>query len=323
MKTNLKFRNLFLFATLGTFLTVISTSCGKDDPAPTPTPTPTVVGIAQSDTSFSILVAAVLAAKLDGTLNDLNKQYTVFAPTNAAFRALNIGLNDAAAVGTLSKGQIDTFLTPILLYHVLGSKVLAGGVPTDAVATLNTKKVFTSSNTNGVFVNGIKVTKPDLLASNGVVHVIGKVLIPPTKTIAEVVVGNDDFSTLLAALGVAQAGLVDALSGAGKYTVFAPNNAAFDSSGITADVLAGLSQSDAATIIKAHVIATNVFARDLRKNSTAPTLNTTLTPPQTLTITLPPAAVIITGSTKKASKIIAADIVCINGVVHVIDRVLQ
>lgn len=319
MKTNLKLRNLFLLLSIGTIITVATSSCDKDDD-PMPTPKPTVVGIAQSDTSFSILVAAVLAAKLDGALSDLTKSYTVFAPTNNAFRAAGI---DAAVIAGYTPAQITDVLTPILLYHVLGSEAFSKDVPaSDPLTTLNTKKIFASSNANGVFVNGIKVSKPDLDATNGVVHVIDGVLIPPTKTIAEVVVGNADFTTLLAALGVAQDGLVAALSGAGKFTVFAPDNDAFVTSGITSTVLAGLTQPQAATIIKAHVIGTNVFASDLINNSTAPTLNTTPSQ-QTLTVTLPPAVKITGGTNTEASNIIAANIVCTNGVIHVIDRVLQ
>jgi uncharacterized surface protein with fasciclin (FAS1) repeats len=295
MKTNLKFKDLFLFAALGTSLTVVSTSCGKDDPVPTPTPTPTV----------------------DGTLSDVAKSYTVFAPTNSAFRALNIGLNDAAAVGTLSQGQVDTFLTPILLYHVLGSKVLAKDVPTDAVATLNTKNVFTSNNTNGVFVNGIKVSKADLVGSNGVVHVIGKVLIPPAKSITEIVVDNPNFSRLKQT--VIKADLATTLGGPGKFTVFAPDNAAFATSGIDSAAIAGFDKTFAAGVITQHAFGTNIFASDLVAGETAFTLN----PSKKLTVALSPAVtVIISGSTKAPSAVTATDIVATNGVIHIIDRVL-
>lgn len=309
MKATNKFRNLFLMAALGTSLTVVTSSCSKDDPAPAPTPN--VVALAQTDSTLSLLVTLASKAGLADYLSNTNN-ITVFAPTNAAFRAA--GYTDAV-INNLTNAQAAAGFDAVLKYHVLAIRANSTAVPaSDTLKTVNTKNIYASKNANGVFVNGIRVSTADLNASNGVVHKIDGVLIPPTQTIAQIVTSNADFSTLLAALGVAQENLVTALSGPGKFTVFAPNNDAFATSGITTLP----PQAQAATIIKGHVIATNVFASDLINNATAPTLNAS----QTLTITLPPA-VKITGSANAASGITTANIVATNGVIHVINRVLQ
>ena len=308
-------KSLLVVTALGTSVTMAS--CKKDDPTPTPPdPTPTVVGIAQSDTSFSILVSAVVKAGLVNTLSDLTKSYTVFAPTNTAFR--NAGIT-AATINGFTQGQVDTILTPILTYHVLGAKVLAAGVPaSDAVTTLNGKKLFASSNTNGVFLNGVKVVTPNLNASNGVVHVIGKVLIPPTQTIAQIVIGNANFSLLKQA--VVTAGLAGTLDGPGKFTVFAPVNSGFPASLNTTAQIINAGQTACAGIVTSHAFGTNVSAGDLVAGPTGATLN----PATTLTIALSPAATVkITGSANTASGITATDIIATNGIIHVIDKVLQ
>ncbi len=315
-------------------------SCDKDDdvvppPPPPPTPTPTVVGIAQSDTTFSILVAAVTKANLVGTLSNAAANFTVFAPTNTAFR--NAGIT-AAVINGYSQGQVDTVLTPILTYHVLGAKVLSTAVPvSDTVKTLNGRNLFASRNANGVFVNGIKVVTADINASNGVVHVIGTVLTPPTRSIAQIVIASataptPEFSLLLAA--VLRTGLAGVLSGAGKYTVFAPTNAAFSSLGApynSATAIAALGSADSIAlrkIILAHVVGTNVFAGDLTSITTPTnTANplTSVSPQQTLTFSgTGNTSLKITSSTATVSNISSSlfNITATNGVIHVIDKVL-
>jgi uncharacterized surface protein with fasciclin (FAS1) repeats len=329
-----KLTKLFLPIIVGTTLAV--SACKKDDTPPVvpPAALPTVVGIAQSDTSFSILVAAVSRAGLVNTLSNTAVNFTVFAPTNTAFR--NAGIT-AAVISGYTQGQVDTVLTPILTYHVLGAKVLSTGVPlSDSVKTLNGKNLFASSNSNGVFLNGIKVVTPNLNASNGVVHAIGSILVPPTKSIAQIVIASasastPEFTLLLAA--VQRAGLAGVLSGSGKYTVFAPTNAAFIAAGAPYNTAAGIAAADSATVRKivlAHVLITNVYAGDLSA-AAAPTTNTANPIASTAgtqqTLTFAGATVKITGSSAVASTIITTsptlfNITATNGVVHVIDKVL-
>jgi uncharacterized surface protein with fasciclin (FAS1) repeats len=317
MKINQKLQSLFMLMAFGALFSL--SSCDKEDDEVIVTPpvvTPTVVGVAQADTTFSILVAAVVKAGLVNTLSDATKSYTVFAPTNNAFRAAGYS---AASINALSATDVTNILTPLLTYHVLGAKVLSTAVPvSDTVKTLNGKNLFASKNVNGVFLNGIKVTTADINASNGVVHAIGSLLVPPTQTIAQIVTANPNFSLLLTA--VVRAGLAPTLSGPGKFTVFAPVNSGFPASLDTDAEINAAPVATVAGIVGSHAFGTNIFAGDLVAGATGATVN----PLTTLTIALSPAATVkITGSANSASAITSTNIVATNGVVHVIDKVLQ
>jgi uncharacterized surface protein with fasciclin (FAS1) repeats len=326
-------QRLFFVTALGAL--VITSSCKKsDDPAPTPTPTPTptpsVAGYVSADTSFSLLLTAVKKAGLAGTLSGAGT-FTVFAPNNAAFRAAGFGTD--ASINALDTPTIKA----IILYHALGSPVAAGSVPaSDAVTTLNGAKLFASSNTNGVFLNGVKVITPNVTVSNGIIHVIGSVLLPPSKTITQIALPtptDTTFSFLVAA--VVRAGLLSTVSGPGKFTVFAPTNNAFRAAGFATP--AAITAADSATVRKivlAHVLPTNVFAGDLSAvtspitNTANPTASTGGTQ-QTLTFGVTAGGVPtvkISGSSAAASNIVISpalfNLVATNGVVHVIDKVL-
>ncbi|TAH01220.1 MAG: fasciclin domain-containing protein, partial [Sphingobacteriales bacterium] len=176
-------------------------SCDNNDDDG-PTGPDNIAGIVANNPSFSILNAAIVKAGLGSALS--GGSLTVFAPDNAAFEASNI---TAATISTLSAGRLDT----ILKYHVLGTIASSSAVPvSDTLKTLFGRNLFASRNTNGVFLNGFKVKTPDVAASNGVIHVIERVLIPPTASIAEIVSSDTSFSILLEAVKVA--GLVGAVS---------------------------------------------------------------------------------------------------------------
>jgi len=137
----------------------------------------TIVDVAVSNPDFSTLVAAVTAAGLVETLSG-EGPFTVFAPTNAAFAALPAGVLDAL----LLPENIDA-LTKILTYHVVPGTVLAADIADGDVATVEGQNV-TLSTANGVTVNGANVVTADVLASNGVIHVIDAVLIPADVDVA-------------------------------------------------------------------------------------------------------------------------------------------
>ena len=131
----------------------------------------TVVQIAASNTDFSILVEAVTKAGLAGALS-AEGPFTVFAPTNEAFKALFKQLG-VGGVKDLTAEQ----LTPILTYHVVSGKVMSTDLTNTSVATLNGQKIKVDLS-NGVKINESKVTKADISGTNGVVHVIDRVLLP-------------------------------------------------------------------------------------------------------------------------------------------------
>jgi uncharacterized surface protein with fasciclin (FAS1) repeats len=132
----------------------------------------TVVEIASTTDGFSTLVAAVGAADLVDTLNS-DGPFTVFAPTDEAFAALPAGVLDA-----LLLPENKDVLTKILTYHVVPGTVMAADITDGEVATVEGQNV-TLSTADGVTVNGAKVVQADIVASNGVIHVIDAVILPP------------------------------------------------------------------------------------------------------------------------------------------------
>jgi uncharacterized surface protein with fasciclin (FAS1) repeats len=313
MKATQKLRRSLLLGAFGLTFISAMVSC-KDDPAPTPPAAKNIVEVAQGNANLTILVSAVTKAGLANTLAT-TANLTVFAPTNDAFIAANY---PQATIDALTADQVRDILTPLLTYHVLGAKVAAADVPaSDTVKTLNGLNIYASKSANGVFINGIKVSTADVAASNGVVHVIDGVLIPPTKTITQLVIDNPGLSLLKAA--VVRAGLADALAGAGKFTVFAPTDDAFKATPYnTADIINGTDPAAVAGIVKPHALLTNVFASDLISGDTPASINLGA---KELTIDAAAPSVKIKGAAN-ASKITTANIIATNGVVHVVDKVL-
>jgi uncharacterized surface protein with fasciclin (FAS1) repeats len=132
----------------------------------------TIVDIASANESTSTLVAAVSAAGLVDTLNG-EGPFTVFAPTNEAFAALPAGVLDA-----LLLPENKDVLTQILTYHVVPGTVMAADITDGDVATVEGQTV-TLSTADGVTVNGANVIQADIVADNGVIHVIDAVILPP------------------------------------------------------------------------------------------------------------------------------------------------
>jgi len=183
MKTKSNFKTIFtLMAVIAIgMLTLTSSKTDDDNDSPMPEPTAkSITQIASADPQFSILVQALAKAKLATTL-DGSGNFTVFAPTNDAFNALFAKLK-VSGLEQLSEEA----LKPILLYHVLGSKAVSSGLSSGYVSTLSpasggryvSLKVDVSG---GVKLNNAStVTKADIMASNGLIHFINPVLLPPT-----------------------------------------------------------------------------------------------------------------------------------------------
>jgi len=286
-------------------------SCEEDedkDPKKEET-TNTIVDVASSDESFSTLVAALEKADLAETLTG-SGPFTVFAPTNAAFERLLSDLG-AGSLDDLTAGQ----LTPILLYHVISGEVMSGDLSNGYVSTLSPGPGDTYAdvlvNTDeGVTLNGSSsVTQADLEASNGVIHVIDEVLVPPT--VVDMAVNNQGLSILVEA--VLKAELEGTLSGDGPFTVFAPSNEAFEAlfSELGVGGIADLSKTDLTPILEYHVVSGNVLASDLT-SGTVTTIGG-----KDLSIEVG-SSVTINGN----ATVVSTDIQSTNGVVHVIDQVL-
>ena len=257
---------------------------------------PSIVEIATSDDNFSTLVSALQAADLVTTLQG-DGPFTVFAPTNDAFAAL-----DAIPEGD--------DLKEVLLYHVVSGKYTGAELlEKQTVTTVQGEEVTIEWMDGKVVLNGtVTVVIADIMASNGIVHVIDGVLIPPSMqlpSIVEIATSDDNFSTLVSALQAAD--LVTTLQGDGPFTVFAPTNYAFE--GLD-DIPEG---DDLKEVLLYHVLAGKYTAEDLLEEQTVTTLQGS-----DITIQMEDDKIILNGCVTLS----VANIEASNGIVHVIKRVL-
>lgn len=280
----------------------------------------TIVAPAYFNKNFTTLIAAVKAASPSvlTTLLSSSKK-TLFAPTNAAFAA--------AGITTLpDRATLDAVLT----YHVLGAEVLAAGITngSSSAATANGKSIYLSKGTAGVFINGnTKVTTTDITASNGVVHVIDRTLLPPSKTIAQIATdfaaaNPAQFTQLVAAL-VKVPALLDAAGAAGNLSVFAPTDAAFQAL-YTALGVTNMDQLEAkigneklAQVLQHHIVGARVFSSDLSSGEVT-TLN------QKITVNVSNLTITDAAGTTPAANLVPTllNVHATNGVIHVINKVL-
>lgn len=306
MKNSIRKFQLILLALASV---VIFASCNKDED-PAPAASMNIVQTAVSDSQFSILTEALTKAGLVSALEG-DGPFTVFAPTNDAFNTLFSDLG-ISGIDDLSAET----LVPILLNHVVIGKVMAADVTTGYVSTLNNTApnqnnvMLYTDISNGVTVDGSKVIAADVLASNGVIHAIDKVILP--ASVVNLAIYNANFSTLVQA--VVKANLVDALNAAGPYTVFAPTNAAFDAlfSALNVGGIDDLTAEQLSPILLYHVVSGNVVASQV-SSGMVPTLNG-----KDLTVVADASGVTIDNT----SNVIVTDVQGSNGVIHVIDSVL-
>ena len=278
-----------------------------EKPMPTemakPTEAPmTIVDVASKAGTFKTLLAAATAAGLAETLQSKGP-FTVFAPTDDAFAKLPEGTIDA-----LLKNK--AALTNILLYHVVEGSVMAADVSKVSNAmTLAKIPVMVKVDGGKVMINGANVSAADVKASNGVIHVIDTVLLPP-KDIVETASGAGTFKTLLAA--ATAAGLAETLQTKGPFTVFAPSDEAFAKlpKGTVESLLKN--PEELKKILLYHVVDGFVFAKDVSGMKSATTLNG-----KDVMVAVKDGKVMIDEST-----VVAADILSSNGVIHVVDSVL-
>jgi transforming growth factor-beta-induced protein len=305
MKTKSNFKTILSLVAVISIGMFTLTSCQKDDDNNIDNTPKSIAAIASADPQFSTLVQALTKADLATTLSNAGS-FTVFAPTNDAFNAL------FAKLGVTGIDQLSAdALRPILLYHVLGSKAVSSGLTSGYVSTLSPAAGARFVSLKVDVMSGVKlnsssmVTKADIQASNGVIHVIDQVLLPPT--VVDLAVANSEFTTLVSALTGAD--LVSALSSAtGTFTVFAPTNAAFAQ-------LSSLPE-DLKPILLYHVLGTTVYSNEVTTGY-AKTLSSYMTLPMDIYINTSSGVMI-----NNSASVVLVDVVGTNGVIHVIDKVL-
>lgn len=315
---------------LAVFLLMASVTACSDDDSSSSSQITTVVDIALQN-NLTSLAAALQATDLVTTLQG-EGPFTVFAPSNAAFAQL---LNATGLdLNNLSSEEEDLVRNILLNHVIIGSTITSSSLISSGSGYANTAAVGPNgenlslyyTTTTGVMINGMStVTNADYLASNGVLHIVDTVIDLPT--IATFATTNPALSNLVSALQLADSGsptvpYISTVSNAeaGPFTVFAPSNDAFaalllelDPSGNT--TLADLDPATVDAVLTYHIVGANVQSDELSTgtvatiggNITADTSNFTLTDPN-----------------GRVSNIITSlvDIQSMNGVVHVIDRVI-
>ena len=300
-------------------LAITMLSCSDDDNS-TPVDN-TVTGIASRTTDLSLLVKALTKAGLADDLQAAGP-FTVFAPTNQAF--IDAGYN-SAAIDALPASEIPA-LKELLLNHVVSGAVQSSGLTDDsyiktlgkgAASSTNTLSMFVDT-TGGVTLNGISsvITTTNggtfnIIASNGVIHLVDEIIGLPT--VVDHAVANDNFSTLVGLLSAQ--GLVSTLDGTASspFTVFAPSDAAFTTfENQNPGVLASLNSAQVTSVLTYHVIGgANVLSTGIPASST--TLESGI---------LQFSGTTITDEQNRQTGIVAVDVQCSNGVIHVINNVL-
>jgi transforming growth factor-beta-induced protein len=279
---------------LGTAATGLTASSGN------------IAEVAQSAGQFNTLLAAAKAAGLADALVGPGP-FTVFAPTDEAFAAL--GQN---TINDLLKPENKAKLAGILTYHIVPARVPAAeAIKLSAAPTLNGQRLRVSVDNAQLRLDEARVIKTDIAASNGVIHVIDRVLLPVDRDIVQQAQKNH-FNTLLAAAKAA--GLVDTLKSDGPLTVFAPTDEAFAKLGDDAikSLLKPENRAKLTSILAYHVVSKRLFSDDALKAGSAQTVQG-----ENLAFTLADGSLRVNNA-----RILRTDIDASNGVIHVIDSVL-
>ncbi|MPR34527.1 fasciclin domain-containing protein [Salmonirosea aquatica] len=288
-------------------------ACKDDDPVNPKT----ITDVVFDSPDFTILGTAIRYAGMSDALK--TQDLTFFAPNDAAFKAS--GFADAAAITARPAAEI----REILKYHIIGTALTvdqleAQGTP--SYQNLAMKPTYITRNSGGVLINGVRITTPNMKADNGIIHVVERLLMPPTKSLLEIIQSNSDLTFLLAAATrAAQTNptLGNALSSPlSTYTLLAPSNAAFMAAGFTST--ASFNAADPTTlanILLYHVLPGRIFSN----NFTSGTLTTVST--KTIKVDVN-NGVKITGNKNTApATLTQTNLLATNGVIHIIDRVLM
>ncbi|WP_440120714.1 fasciclin domain-containing protein [Tenacibaculum sp. Ill] len=316
----MKVKNLTSVLFLGLFLSFgLLTSCSDDDPIIEKPKS--IVDIAVADSNLSILVSALQKADLVSALQ-ADGPFTVFAPTDAAFQSL---LDSNDSWNSLDDIPVET-LKAVLLFHVISGEVKAADLSNTYVSTLSTgpndEMLSLQVEVDGAveFNGDSKPIATDVMASNGVIHTIDKVMLP--ANVVTLALNNSGFTSLVAALTDSRhtTDFVSLLKEDGPYTIFAPTNDAFqallDSNG-SWNSLADIPIATLEAVLKYHVFAGgNVQSDELSDNQ-----EITMFDGNIVTVDLSSGAKLDTSSGQSVV-ISLTDVQGTNGVIHVVDSVL-
>ncbi len=339
MKALIKFSKFTLLAFAFIFI-----SCSDDDDngPDNPGPTANIVVTAQATTELSSLVSALQKAD-ESADNDLigalsgDGPFTVFAPTNAAFTDLLAQLDGYSSLDDFNTQELQNLLAVILKYHVIpGDAALSTDLSDGQTLVTLQGPSLEISTQGGVFIIdatniNAEVTTANVETTNGVVHIIDKVLLPQAildeladiilVSITDLAIGNDNLENLVAALIAANEDLPTVLRGDGPFTVLAPTDEAFENF-LGGDELGDIPVETLTNVLKNHVINGEFFRADLEAlGSGYESTRAIGAGDQNISIFFDTAGDEVTFN--GASTVETADVKALNGVVHVVDEVID
>lgn len=291
-------KNIPILLLMGSLLFVVvlsNTSCTM--------PQKDIVEVAA--TNAKTLSVAVNAAGLAQTLKGKGP-FTVFAPTDAAFAAIQ------SDVDMLLQPDNKSQLAKILTAHVVNGEIKAADLKDGQIlTTLDGGKLLVTVSNGTVMVGDATITAKDVKASNGIIHMIDKVILPAKPKAKDIVeIATESAKTLAAA--VTAAGLVETLQSDGPFTVFAPTDAAFaDIQKDVDNLLKPENKAKLSNVLTYHVVVGKIMAADLQDGQELTTVQG-----GKLKVSIKNGKVMINGA-----NVVTADVSASNGVIHVIDKV--
>ena len=331
-----------LTISLGLLLLVGVAACSDDDTTPiTGGDIPNIVETAQGVDLLSSLVAALTKADENPSINLIQTlsgdgPFTVFAPTNDAFDALFASLDGYSSLADFDTDAEKALLAKILSYHVVAGAVSAASLQEGQNVTTVQGEDLVFSLGGGVRISDAtdtqaRVLTPDITTSNGIVHLIDKVLVPqevldtllPQSTIVDIALATESVSILKDA--VIKTFLADTLNSAGPFTVFAPTNDAFvallNQLGENYNSLDDFDTTEELSMLS-RILLYHVVLDDVRSTELSAGSVPTALADNSLEVIASGQSFVIGDATDANATIVSVDIIASNGVIHLIDKVL-
>jgi uncharacterized surface protein with fasciclin (FAS1) repeats len=307
-----------IYAILLFICVAFSPGCVRSNTAPANNNSFTIDSLVQSSTNLTLLNKALIKSRQDITLRGTGP-FTLFAPTDAAFAATHI---DEAYINGLS----DSALTVFVLYQIIDSAISSNYLPAGPngkLITASGDSLFVTALPTGIYINGVQITQPDVLANNGIIDALRFVLLPPKGNILQVVQSDTTFSYLAAAISRASTGNLEVatlLSSGGPFSLLAPANSAFQGAGYSSiNDINNANPDSLAKMLTYQTLKGRLFTSDLAMGGSANTVygeSVILYPGTSISVALRGQG------NDSLTNITTGNIMARNGVVHIIDRIL-
>jgi uncharacterized surface protein with fasciclin (FAS1) repeats len=305
MKLHKKILVLALLCFMGSFMI---TGCEKDDKDAVPTDT--IDTLLSTTGNLTIFKAALELTGLE-TFAKGPGPFTFFAPNDDAFKAT--GINSPADLAAVDL----TALTQVLAFHIINGNrtfVEIPQGPNAPIATINGLSFYASRNSSGAYLNGSKIVTQDIKASNGIIHVVNKIMVPPITNVLGALAANPNFKLFNQAIGKAAA---TANFTASPITVFAPTNAAMIAGGYDSTAIANSTGTTLLNILRYHIVPARMFSSEFAAQQYKTVQGSNVA------ISFSNGAKIKGIANATPANITSTDFAVSNGVVHTIDALLK